>query len=270
MRYVFFVSDRTCITTENLGGALLTQFDKVEFNKETIPFVDSENKANNLINQIYDCYCQTKTKPLVLTTIVSPTIRDKFKLDFVVHIDFFQSFIPHLENELGHKATHVIGKSHGIMDEGKYYKRIDAIEFSLTNDDGVSLKNFEEAEVILVGVSRVGKTPTCLYLAVNYGIKAANYPLVDEDLTSRMLPKELIKHESKLFGLTIEPQRLNHIRSNRLPNTKYANLDNCIYELERAQQIMENYNIPCLNASNKSIEEIAASIMQKVHLHKQF
>lgn len=268
MKSVFFISDRTGLTTESLGNALLTQFSSASFKKDFIPFVDSEAKAEQAIVKINGRYSQYGERPIVFTSIINPEIRDKFNLDYVCHIDFFQSFMPMLEKELGQKASLAVGMSHGMNDEIKYYKRIDAIEFSLYNDDGVTAKNYEEADVILVGVSRVGKTPTCLYLAVNYGIKAANYPFAELDLKHDKLPKLLVPYHSKLFGLTIELERLHHIRTNRLPNSKYADINTCRSEIAAAEHIMHQYDIPYLNVSKKSIEEISVGIIQRIKLNR--
>lgn len=267
-RSVFFVSDRTGITTEALGNALLTQFDGVLFKKEYIPFVDGENKAMQALIKINNRFDQTGEKPIVFTSIMNPVIRDKFKLSHIFHVDFFETYIPSLESELGVSASHALGMSHGMMDEDKYYKRMDAIDFSLANDDGVSAKNYADADVVLVGVSRVGKTPTCLYLAVNYGIKAANYPLVETDLHSDKLPTILSPYHDKLFGLTIELERLHNIRNHRLPGSDYADIKVCETEIAAAEAIMRRQNIPFLNTSKKSVEEISVAIMQLIKLNR--
>ncbi|MFN8770225.1 MAG: pyruvate, water dikinase regulatory protein [Neisseriaceae bacterium] len=270
MKSVFFISDRTGITTEGLGNALLTQFESVIFRKEVIPFVDTLYKADQAIVKINNRYLQDGVKPIILTSIINPEIRNKFKLTNAFHMDFFESFIPNLELEIGAKASLAIGKSHGIIDENKYYKRIDAIDYSLYNDDGVTVRNFDEADVVLIGVSRVGKTPTCLYLAINYGIKAANYPFVENDLKNDRLPRALVPYHGKLFGLTIDVERLHHIRMNRLPNTEYSSMNTCLKEVNTAEHIMQTYDIPYLNTSKKSIEEISVAIMQSIHLHRKF
>lgn len=264
VRGVFFVSDRTGITTEVLGNALLTQFHDVPFKKEFIPFVDSISKAEQALIKINNRFNQSNQKPIVFTSIMDPVIRDKFKLKHICHIDFFESHIPVLEEEIGQLSSHAMGRSHGMIDEEKYYKRIDAIDFSLSNDDGITDKNYASADVILVGVSRVGKTPTCLYLAVNYGLKAANYPFAENDLKEYKLPKLLVPYHDKIFGLTIEIERLHSIRAHRLPNTQYAHINTCRFEIAAAEQIMQHYDIPYLNTSKKSIEEIAVAIMQRV------
>lgn len=268
MRSVFFLSDQTGITTEAMGNALLTQFGEIEVRKELIPFIDTELKADKAIVKIQNRYIQDGIRPLILSSIINSVIRDKFKLADVCFIDFFETFLPILETEMGEKAKLVMGRSHGIKDEGKYYRRIDAIDFALQNDDGVSVKNYDNADVILVGVSRVGKTPTCLYLAVNYGIKAANYPFAETDLKHDKLPKQLVPYYAKLFGLTINIDRLHQIRQNRIPDSSYASLVTCKSEIEAVERIMHQYDIPFLNTSEKSIEEIASNIMQRIRLER--
>lgn len=268
MRYVFFISDKTGITTESLGNALLSQFETISFVKESIPFVDTKNKATQIIMKIRAKYSQSNKKPIVITSILDVEILQEFKLDFVCHIDLFETFIPLLEEELNCKASHLTGKVHSMVDENKYYKRIEAINYSLSHDDGATTNNYEIADVILLGVSRVGKTPTCLYLAVNYGIRAANYPLLETDLESDRLPKILVPYFNKIFGLTIDLERLHKIRTNRLPNSNYASLENCKKEILLAERLMKNCDIPFLNTSLKSIEEISTAIIHRIKLNK--
>jgi [pyruvate, water dikinase]-phosphate phosphotransferase / [pyruvate, water dikinase] kinase len=271
MKSIFFISDRTGITTEALGNALLTQFAGIEFRKEIIPFIDSIAKAQRAIVKINSRFSRDGDKPIVITSIINPEVRDQFKLDYVLHFDFFETFVPELEGAIGKKASLAVGQLHGIIDEDKYYRRIDAIDYSLYNDDGATVhKNYDAADVILIGVSRVGKTPTCLYLAVNYGIKAANYPLVENDLRNDKLPKALVPYHNKLFGLTIDLDRLHNIRMHRMPHGKYAELNNCAFEIGAAEHIMKVYDIPCLNTSKKSIEEISTAIMQSIHITRKF
>ncbi len=270
MKWVFFISDRTGITTEGLGNALMTQFDGLEFKKELVPFVDTESKAEAAIAKIEARFLQTSEKPIVLTSIINPEVRKLFKNGNSFHLDFFELFIPALEHQFNQKASLVVGRSHGISDEAKYYKRIDAIDYALYNDDGVSAKNYDSADVILVGVSRVGKTPTCLFLAINYGIKAANYPLAETDLKHDKLPKLLVQYHSKLFGLTIDANRLHSIRSQRIPDSEYAKLSTCQDEVAAAERIMQLNGVPILNTSLKSIEEISVGIMQGIRLKRNF
>ena len=270
MRSVFYISDQTGITTEKLGTALLGKFPGIEFRREGFPFVDSAAKVNNALVRIKDRYLQDGQKPIIVSSVINPELRQMLKVDYALNLDFFEAFIDQLELELGVKATLEINKIHGIGNQENYNHRIEAIHFSLENDDGVSVKNYDEADVILVGVSRVGKTPTCIYLAVNYGLKCANYPFAEQDLHSDHLPKILVPFHGKLFGLSIEAERLHNIRSSRLPNSKYAEISTCLTEVKAAEHIMHNCGIPFLNTSKKSIEEISVAIMQRVKLKRQF
>jgi len=270
MRSVFFISDRTGITTESLGAALLTKFPSIEFHKESLPFIDSETKVAQALLKIKKRHNVDGSRPIILTSITNPELRDKFELPFALHIDFFQEFIPKLEHELATIATSIVGVSHGMGDPEKYNSRIAAIDFALINDDGISVKNFEEADVILVGVSRVAKTPTCIYLATNYGIKAANYPFAELDLINMHLPKILNPFREKLFGLSTDASRLHNVREERLPNTHYSSLANCEFEVAAAEKLMYNDGIEYVNTSHKSIEEIAVAIIQQVKIPRKF
>lgn len=269
-RSAFFVSDRTGITAESLGHTLLTQFDTLEFKRETIPFIDTPEKADEVAARIRERAANDHIRPLVFTSIVNPEVRARLKIDNALCIDFFDTFIAEIEAELGQKASLSVGKAHGMVNEEKYDHRIEAVNFSLNHDDGVKLKDLDEADVILVGVSRSGKTPTCLYLALQYGIRAANYPLTPEDLGSPTLPKVLLTYRHKLFGLTIDPARLHHIRSERRPDSKYASLDNCHFEVNEAESMFRFHGVPFISTTHKSIEEIASTIMHKAALGRRF
>ncbi|GGY27382.1 posphoenolpyruvate synthetase regulatory kinase/phosphorylase PpsR [Paludibacterium paludis] len=269
-RSAFFISDRTGITAESLGHTLLTQFDTVEFRRETVPFIDTVEKATQLAERIRQCAEQEHFRPLVFTSIIDPAIRQIFKIETALTIDFFESFIGELENELGRSASLSVGRAHGMVDEKNYDTRIEAVNFSLNHDDGVKLKDLAEADVILVGVSRSGKTPTCLYLALQYGIKAANYPLTPEDLDAPTLPKMLLPYRNKLFGLTIDPQRLHSIRSERRPDSRYASIENCRFEVNEAESMFRHHAVPFISTTHKSIEEIATTIIHKATLERRF
>ncbi|KMN76838.1 MULTISPECIES: pyruvate, water dikinase regulatory protein [Chromobacterium] len=270
LRSAFFVSDRTGITAESLGHTLLTQFDTVEFKRETIPFVDTVEKAQALAEVIRQVSETDHLKPLVFTSIINPDVRSALQVENAVMIDFFDTFIGQLEQEIGQRASLSVGKAHGMVNEEKYDHRIEAVNFSLNHDDGVKLKDLHEADVILVGVSRSGKTPTCLYLALQYGIRAANYPLTPEDLGSPTLPKLLLPFKDKIFGLTIDPARLHHIRSERRPDSKYASMDNCRREVNEAESMFRHHGVPFISTTHKSIEEIASTIMHKAALGRRF
>ncbi|QQS16498.1 MAG: kinase/pyrophosphorylase [Neisseriales bacterium] len=269
-RSVFFVSDRTCITAESLGNMLLTQFNTFEFQRETIPFVDSKEKASEVIAKIYACSLADQFRPLVFSSIVDKSVRLLFKVDYALCIDFFESFIGRIEEELRQNATLHVGLTHSVADESVYDHRIQAINFSLNHDDGITLKDLDEADVILVGVSRSGKTPTCLYLALQYGINAANYPLTPEDLQSAALPHSLMPHLRKLFGLTIDPNRLHHIRNERRSNSHYASLDNCHFEVGRAESMFRKHDLPFISTTHRSIEEISAKIIHQTGIQRRF
>ena len=240
-RSVFFVSDRTGLTSENMGNALLEQFSELAFKRSTHPFIDSPEKAHALVAQINAT---------------------------AAHFSFFDAFLGQLEQELDKPARHTVRSR--ADDVVRYDARMEAVNFALNHDDGVSDRELQEADVILLGVSRSGKTPTCLYLALQYGIRAANYPLTPDDLDSDDLPRMVKPYRSKLFGLTIEPSRLHNIRQERRPNSTYAHLNTCKQEIADAQAIYRRHAIPFANTTHKSVEELAVEILQACKLKRRF
>ncbi|WP_037588622.1 posphoenolpyruvate synthetase regulatory kinase/phosphorylase PpsR [Stenoxybacter acetivorans] len=270
VRHVFFVSDRTGITAESMGSALLNQFDGIEFRQITCPFVDTVQKAEDVVAQINHVAETGHVRPLIFASIVDENIRRIVKVASGLHLSFYDAFIGELEKELHAEANHSVGRTHGIQDTERYDARMEAINFSLSHDDGVSDKDLQKADVILMGVSRSGKTPTCLYLALQYGIFAANYPLTPEDLDSTDLPRMLKPFRHKIFGLTIESERLHHIRSERRPNSRYASIDNCCQEVNEAESMFRQHNIPFTNTTHKSVEELAAYVIQATKLRRRF
>ena len=269
-RHAFFISDRTGITAESMGEALLNQFDGIEFKRATYPFVDTEAKARETVALVNQVAAKAAERPLIFSSIVDEDIRKIVKTSAGLHLSFFDAFIGELETELSLRANHQIGRTHGIQDTERYDARMEAVNFSLSHDDGVSDKDLQKADVILVGVSRSGKTPTCLYLALQYGIRAANYPLTPDDLDSTNLPRMLKPFKHKIYGLTIEPQRLHHIRSERRPDSRYASVENCRFEVNEAESMFRQHNIPFTNTTHKSIEELAASILIATKLQRRF
>lgn len=265
-RTVVFLSDGTGITAETLGNSVLAQFEGIVFRQIRLPFIDSEVKAIAARQKIDDIAAYDGQKPIVFSTLVNQNINKVIKQANGVFMDLFLTFVEPLEAELKLKSTHRIGRSHNIKDDGKYQNRIEAINFALTHDDGQTHKDLEEAEVILIGVSRSGKTPTSLYLAMQYGIKAANYPLIPEDFQRGCLPTALPAHRHKLFGLSISPERLSEIRNERRPNSVYASMSNCTKEVKEAEMMMRREGINWLNSTSKSIEEIATTILQQLNL----
>ena len=262
-RTVFFVSDGTGITAETFGHSVLTQFD-LRFRQIRLPFIDTEDKAHEAVRRINDALHIEGKRPIVFSTLVKSELSTIVRRADAMHMDLIQTFVEPLEQELGTASTHTIGRSHNIADSQDYKSRIEAINFSLAHDDGQSHKNLSSADVILVGVSRSGKTPTSLYMAMQYGIKAANYPLIPEDFERQQLPQALVPFKRKIFGLTIQPERLSEIRNERRPNSRYAALDNCRMEVSEAEAMMRRAGIRWLSTTTKSIEEIATTILQEL------
>ena len=263
-RTVFFVSDGTGITAETFGNAILAQFDMTP-RRVRLPFTDTVDKAHQVVRQINHTSELEGTKCVVFTTLVNmevlKVIREGCK---GMLLDMFGTFVHPLETELGIKSHHRVGRFSDISKNQEYQDRIEAINYSLAHDDGQSHKNLEAADVILVGVSRSGKTPTSLYLAMQHGLKAANYPLIPEDFDRRQLPPALVPFKKKIFGLTISPERLSEIRTERRPDSRYASLQNCRMEVGEAEAMMRRANIRWLSSTTKSIEEIATTILQEV------
>jgi regulator of PEP synthase PpsR (kinase-PPPase family) len=260
------VSDGTGITAETFGNAILAQFE-VKFRHIRIPFVDSVDKAHQAVRQILHTGEIENRKPIVFTTLVNMEVlgvilegcKEKTML-----MDMFSIFVNPLEKELGIKSNHRVGRFSDASKSQEYRDRIEAINFSLAHDDGQLNRDLELSDVILVGVSRSGKTPTSLYLAMQHGLKASNYPLIPEDFERRQLPPALMPHKKKIFGLTIQPERLSEIRNERRPDSKYASLANCRHEVAEAEAMMRRAGIRWLSTTHKSIEEIATTILQEI------
>jgi len=268
-RTVFVVSDGTGITAEMLGHSLLTQFEGMSPHQITVPFVDSEEKARECVARINETRRNGNARPIVFSTLVNNKIREILRQSDAFLLDFFEMFLDPLEAELGVKSNHTIGRSHSAGDKKQYSNRIEAINFSIAHDDGIASADFDKADVILVGVSRSGKTPTSLYLALQFGIRAANYPLIPEDFERLSLPKPLDPHRRKLFGLSILPERLREIRNERRPDSNYSRLENCRYEVQQAENLMRREGIRWVNSTTKSIEEISTTILQEFKLERR-
>jgi [pyruvate, water dikinase]-phosphate phosphotransferase / [pyruvate, water dikinase] kinase len=264
LRTVFFVSDGTGITAETFGNAILAQFD-MKTRHVRLPFIDTIDKAHQAVRQINHTCEVEGSKALVFTTLVNMEVLHVIKEHCQgMLMDMFGTFVQPIEKELGIKSHHRVGRFSDVSKSKEYHDRIEAINFSLAHDDGQSHKDLEGSDVILVGVSRSGKTPTSLYLAMQHGLKAANYPLIPEDFERRQLPPALVPYRKKIFGLTILPERLSEIRSERRPNSRYASLDNCRMEVAEAEAMMRRSGIRWLSTTTKSIEEIATTILQEV------
>lgn len=268
VRQVFFVSDRTGITAENLGHALLTQFNTIKFEQHSLPFINSKAKALLAAETINQVALDSQYQPLVFSTIIDSDYRSIIDGSKAHIIDFFDAFIKPLETELNIQSSHAAGLSHGIANEFVYMSRMDAVNFSLKNDDGVNTKEYKDADVILVGVSRSGKTPTCLYLAMQFGLRAANYPLTDSDMADNRLPKTLQPYRDKLFGLMINAERLRTIREIRRQHSEYASLAQCQKETRMIKSLFDLEKIPYIDSSQISVEEIATSIIQLMNINR--
>jgi len=266
---VFYVSDRTGITAETLGRSLLTQFEGVVARQARWPFLDTPDKAQEAVDRLNQIAEEEGERPIVFSTLIDSELRGIINQANAVIIDFFDTFNSRLEQELGVPASRVVGRSHGIHDYSAYTARIDSLNFALATDDGITTRNYPAADIILIGVSRSGKTPTCLYLALQYGVLAANYPITEEDLGNNRLPEVLQPYRDKLFGLTIDPERLHHIRSERRPNSRYASVDQCRYELDRVEGMYRAEAIHHLNTTSMSIEEIATSLLHAAGLERR-
>jgi len=267
-RRVFFVSDRTGITAETLGNSLLTQFDGVDFRSLTFPFVNTDDKARSVVAYINHAATEDGVRPIVFSTTVTDAVRAQLRGADALFLDLFDTFIPTVEKELQVTWAHASGRAHG-RETKQYESRIDAMNFALEHDDGQSLRKLERADVVLIAPSRCGKTPTSLYLALQHGVFAANYPLTDEDLESGQLPGPLKDQKHKLYGLIIDATRLAQIREERRPGSKYASIQQASYELRQATKLYKKFNVPYSDSTNMSVEEIATMVMQEKNLRRQ-
>jgi [pyruvate, water dikinase]-phosphate phosphotransferase / [pyruvate, water dikinase] kinase len=268
-RTVFFVSDQTGVTAETMGHSLLTQFDGQAFRQVTLPFISTVDKAEEAVRRINATGAAEGVRPVIFSTLVQEDMREIIKRANGLFLDFFDAFLGPLEQELQAKSSRAQGRAHGMLDLGAYTLRINATNFALANDDGAVTRDYERADLVLVGVSRSGKTPTCLYMALQYGIFAANFPFAEEEFESGALPASLAKVQRKLYGLTIAPERLQQIRNERRPNSKYSSASQVEFEVRTAESIFRRYDIPFINTTECSIEEIASRILDKTGLERR-
>lgn len=266
-RPVFFISDGTGITAETLGGTLLTQFEGASFRKTTLPFVNTPERAHNTVVFINHT-AEHGGRPIVISTTVNEEIRSILRSANALFLDLFDTYVNVIEKELGLKSTHAQGRAHGMTDADKYNARIDAMNYAMEHDDGQSVRDLSRAEVILIAPSRCGKTPTTLYLALQFAVVATNFPLLEEDLEELTLPKTLVAYADRCFGLTSDAERLHQVRNERRPGSRYASLAQCSYELRQAESLYRRYSIPYLNTANTSIEEIASLVIQEKNLRR--
>ena len=268
-RTVFFVSDQTGVTAETMGHSLLTQFEGLEFRQVTLPFIATLDKAEEAVRKINATGHEDGLRPVVFSTLVKEDLRRVVKMSNGLFLDFFDAFLGPLEGELEVKSTERAGRAHGMADQFAYSTRIDATNFALAADDGAVSADYERADVILIGVSRAGKTPTCIYMAMQYGVFAANYPFTEDDFDSKQLPASVRGHTRKLFGLTIGPMRLQQIRNERRPGSRYASIAQCEFEVRSAENLFHRHGIPSIDTTECSIEEIASRIIDRMGIERR-
>ncbi|MFD2189822.1 pyruvate, water dikinase regulatory protein [Pistricoccus aurantiacus] len=271
-RTAFFISDGTGITAETLGRSLLAQFENVDIRMVIKPYIDTAEKAEALVEIISAAASRDGEKPIIIDTVVDEDIRQIITAAPGFNIDIFSTFLKPLEEELGTHSTYSVGRTHAIGRDDVYMNRIDSVHFALDNDDGARTHQYDKADLILVGVSRCGKTPTSLYLALQFGIRAANYPFTEDDLDedgSLRLPKALAPYRRKLFGLTIDPRRLAAIRTQRRPNSRYSSLDQCMQEVQQTEGLYRQLNIPFIDTTRFSIEEISTRMIAETGLTRR-
>ncbi len=268
-RTVFFVSDQTGVTAETMGHSLLTQFQGTPYQSVSLPFIATVAQAEEVVTRIDAAARDSALRPIVFATLVDDQVRAHLQRANALFLDFFAAFLGPMEAELGMPSAHASGRAHGMADLGAYTARINATNFALANDDGSGNRDYAAADVVLVGVSRSGKTPTCLYLALQYGVLAANYPLTDDELDRAELPQVLRPFRAKLFGLTINPERLQQIRHERRPNSRYASPQQVQFELRAAMAMFARAGLPFLDTTECSIEEIASRILNRQRIERR-
>lgn len=267
-RSVFFISDHTGITAEVLGHSLMARFEGQALHYVTRPFIDSLAKVQAVAAEI-DEAAAGGFRPIVFSTLSDPAVAAALGKTKGLLLDLFAPYLDVLGSELGVRPSERVGRYHRIADLASYQLRMDAVDFALTTDDGLGTQHYGRADIILVGVSRAGKTPTCLYLGLQYGIRAANYPLAEDDFERLRLPETLQPFRAKVFGLTIDPLRLHAIRQGRKSNSRYAELSRCEFEVKRAEALFRALGVTFLNTTTTSIEEISATIMQAAGLKRR-
>ncbi|HHF3186139.1 TPA: pyruvate, water dikinase regulatory protein [Vibrio alginolyticus] len=268
-RDVFYVSDGTAITCETLGHVVLGQFPFIP-NEKTFPFVESQDKATDVVKEIETSYQRNGVKPLVFFSIVVPEVREMLLEAPAYSYDVLESIVQKVQDDIQMAPKPKLQRSRSVeKDSDTYFDRIAAIEYTLAHDDGITLKGLEQADIILLGVSRSGKTPTSLYMAMQFGLRVVNYPFIAEDVKMMRLLPEFEIHRHKLFGLTIDPERLTEIRENRLSGSDYASTEQCKLELDTVEALFRREAIPYINTSSLSVEEITTRILEKAGMKRR-
>ncbi|MGC9239819.1 MAG: pyruvate, phosphate dikinase/phosphoenolpyruvate synthase regulator [Acidithiobacillus sp.] len=261
-RQVFFVSDRTGLTASSYGKSLLAQFRDIAFSTRTIPFVDGLERAEAAAREIDACQRRTGQRAIVFSTLVDAAAQRRIVGTGAFVLNLFEAFITPLEKELARPSVHTLGRAFRPQGEVFHQRWLDAMEFALAHDDGIHPEHYSEADLILVGVSRSGKTPTALFLAMNFSLKVGNYPLTDGDLEHDALPAPLAPWRNKLVALTIEPETLHTIREKRRASPQYAALSVCRREVRAAERIFRKAHLPVFDSTGTSVEELASGILK--------
>ena len=261
-RTVFFVSESTGLTAEAMGQSLLSQFETLEFERVYMPYINTEARAKAMLLRMEEAKARDGVRPIVFGTMLDDGIRGILGSGDCLYIEMFETFMGTLSAELGVEASRMSGRSHAITQQSSYTKRIEAINFSMANDDGARPENFDHADIILIGVSRSGKTPTSMYLAIHFGMRAANYPLTDDDFDRGELPDTVLRNKHKLVGLTIAPERLHRIREERRPGSRYSSLAQCQSDVRNGLRVLARLGIPVIDTTSYSIEEISSHVIE--------
>ena len=266
-RTVYFLSDQTGVTAETVGHSVLAQFAGLEAHEVTLPFVSNVEKAHEAVRRINRTAAEEGVRPIVFSTLVEDELRGIVMKCNALVLDCFAGLVDPLERELERRSAHRTTRSHPVADAA-YTLRMDAINYALMNDDGGG-GDYGRADIVFVGVSRSGKTPTCIYMALQYGVFAANYPLTDDDLEAGTLPRRLEAHRKKLYAFTIRPERLRQIREERRPQSRYASAQQVAYEIRAAEAMFARYGIAVLDTTESSIEEIASRILNDAGIERR-
>lgn len=267
-RHIYYLSDQTGLTAELLGQTLISQFDEIDFITQTLPYIDNEEKAREVVETVNRNAQQSGTQPVMISTIVHPELKAILHHSQALMLDVFEHFIAPLETSFKEHSSHRVGKQHSTEDKEAYDNRIQAVNYALKTDDGLYIKQYSKADIILLGVSRSGKTPTALYMAMQFGIQAANYPITEDDLENYELPTWALQFKDKLFGLEINARRLSEIRTERRANSRYASLEQCEHEVKLIKQFYTREAIPTIDTTSLSIEEIATRIIASRNLKR--
>ncbi len=263
---VYYISDSTGILATNLGQALLCQFPEINFHEEHLPFIRTVEEARQALAYILES--SGGRRPIVFSTIMDREIMAVFDVPEVEFFDAYELFLSRLEECLEARALRVPGFSRQA-DNVTMARRVEAIHFTLDHDDGVRPSEYDQAQVILLGVSRTGKTPASVYLATQLGLKVANFPLTGDTLARGQLPEGVLGNLRRAVGLTTRPEVLQQVRRKRYPDSRYASLTTCIDEIEQAKRVFARYRLPVVDTAGKSIEEIATQVLQELGISKK-